>query len=164
MTATMEQLAEQLGNALKQRAWKVAVAESCTAGGLAYAITMIPGSSDWFDRGFVTYSNASKEELLGVHSLTLNTFGAVSEQTAREMAEGTLKHSQAHISIAITGIAGPDGGSAAKPIGTVWFAYAIRHQDTQTFVHIFSGDRKAVREQAIKKALEKILDWVMSLR
>src|SRR5580765_2274860 len=102
---TLEELAKKLGEKLQEKKWKIATAESCTAGGLSYWITSIPGSSNWFDRGFVTYSNASKEQLLGVDSITLNVFGSVSEQIAREMAKGALAHSQAQVSIALTGIA-----------------------------------------------------------
>src|SRR6266516_4143909 len=111
MTTAMNELAAALGDALKKREWKLVTAESCTAGGLSYWITSVPGSSVWFDRGFVTYSNVSKEEVLNVNPITLSVFGAVSEQTAREMAQGALQHSQAQVGLSITGIAGPDGGT-----------------------------------------------------
>jgi len=127
-------------------------AESCTGGGLAYAITAIPGSSKWFERGFVTYSNESKQELLGVSSNTLEKYGAVSEQTVIEMAHGALRNSHADFSIAITGIAGPDGGTAEKPVGTVWFAWGTKDK-IQSQLKFFQGDRKSIREQAIEYAL-----------
>lgn len=156
--SNIEKLAEEVGAALKHRHWKLVTAESCTGGGLSYWITHIAGSSDWFERGFVTYSNAAKVEMLGVNACTLESHGAVSEQTAREMAEGALQRSNAQISIAITGIAGPTGGSAQKPVGTVWIAWAGRHLDMKTALEIFSGDRQAIRLGAIKKALEGLLE------
>src|SRR3989344_8581933 len=122
MTIMLEQLCIQLSDELKKRQWRLVTAESCTGGGLSYWITRIPGSSNWFERGFVTYSNLAKEECLGLNSQTINHFGAVSEQTVRDMAEGALRFSKAEISAAITGIAGPDGGTQDKPVGTVWMA------------------------------------------
>lgn len=160
MSPAIEQLATKLGEALKQHEWKLATAESCTGGGLAYAVTDIPGSSAWFERGFVTYSNTAKQEALDVTLLTLSVFGAVSEQTAREMAEGALKNSQAQISIAITGIAGPDGGSVEKPIGTIWIALAGINKTTEAIVENFLGNRKQVREQTIEFALTKLLNFI----
>jgi len=160
MTSTTEHLAQQLGEALKQRKWKLVTAESCTAGGLAYAITTIPGSSNWLDCGYITYSNRSKKAMLDVKSQTLNAFGAVSEQTAREMAEGALSKSQAQISIAITGIAGPDGGTPAKPVGTVWFAWTSTDLGTESYQNIFSGNRIKIREQSIETALKKLIEYL----
>lgn len=151
------QLALELGNRLKKKAWKLVTAESCTGGGLAYAITEIPGSSDWFERGLVTYSNTAKQELLGVKNTTLQAFGAVSEQTAREMAEGALQHSKAQLCMAITGIAGPDGGTSEKPVGTVWFGCAGIDIETETVCKVFSGSRHDVREQSIQLALEILI-------
>src|SRR3990167_3251020 len=119
MTDAIAKLAIATGIALKKHHLTLATAESCTGGGLSYWLTSVPHSSQWFERGFITYSNAAKIELLQVNPATLETFGAVSEPTAREMAEGALKHSQAKLSIAITGTAGPDGGTALKPVGTV---------------------------------------------
>ncbi|HSW68867.1 MAG TPA: nicotinamide-nucleotide amidase [Gammaproteobacteria bacterium] len=153
------QLAFELGQKLKKREWKLVTAESCTGGGLAYAVTEISGSSAWFERGYVTYSNKAKEELLGVQVKTLNEWGAVSQQTAHEMAEGALENSKAQIGIAITGIAGPDGGSIEKPVGMVWFGWAGIHADTITEVQYFSGDRQSVREQAIRFALERLIEF-----
>lgn len=158
MTRQIEQLAQKTGQALKQHGFKLATAESCTGGGLSYWITSIPGSSDWFERGFVTYSDQAKIDTLGVNLETLTTFGAVSEQTAREMAEGTLQRSPAEVSIAITGIAGPTGGSAEKPVGMVWMAFARRGFTTKVQVDIFPGDREAVRLQSIENALITLLD------
>jgi len=148
---------EALGLALKKRQWKLVTAESCTGGGLSYFLTMLPGSSDWFERGWVTYSNASKEEELGVRRETLEQFGAVSAETAREMASGAIKNSPAQISLAITGIAGPDGGTPQKPVGTVWFGWQVGEAEPQAKKMLFSGDREKIREQAIKMALEVLL-------
>ena len=156
----LTELVQRLGNTLKKREWKLVTAESCTGGGLAYHITNAPGSSAWFERGFVTYSNASKEELLNVRPESLAVFGAVSEQVAKEMAEGALQHSQAQVAIAITGIAGPDGGSVEKPVGTVWLSWAGMNMHTQTAMNIFLGDRANIREQAIQTALQKLLEFV----
>lgn len=160
MSQLIQKLVAELGTELKKREWKLVTAESCTGGGLAYFITSQPGSSAWFDRGFVTYSNNAKEETLGVKPLTLNVFGAVSEQTAREMAEGALQNSQAQIAVAITGIAGPDGGTPEKPVGTVWFAWTSIEGNTQAVIDIFNGDRAQIREHAIVIALEKLLGLV----
>lgn len=157
MTMTIEQLAGRVGEQLKSRDWKIITAESCTGGGLAYALTSIAGSSGWFDRGVVTYSNTSKEELLGVTPLTLATFGSVSAQTAREMAEGALHRSQAQVSIALTGIAGPEGNTPDKPVGTVWIACTTIQAATQVTHHFFSGGRAMIREQSIRKALQILL-------
>lgn len=155
-----DKLAEQVGQVLKEKEWKIVTAESCTAGGLAYAMTSIPGSSTWFDRGFVTYSNLSKIELIDVNENIINEHGAVSEQTARAMADGALSHSQAQISMAVTGIAGPDGGSTLKPVGTVWFAISSIDKETTAYPKLFQGDRKAIREQSIQFALEKLLQYI----
>ena len=160
MTLPIETLAETIGVALKQRHLTLAVAESCTGGGLSYWITAIPGSSDWFDRGFVTYSNQAKQDLLGVNPRTIDTFGAVSEETVREMAEGVLNHSHADLSIAITGIAGPTGGSAQKPVGTVWTAWAKRRGCMQTQVMLVAGDRQTIRTLAIENALTHLLTFI----
>ncbi len=132
-------------------------AESCTGGGVAQAITMISGSSSWFDRGFVTYSNASKEEMLGVSPHTLQTYGAVSEHTVREMAEGALQYSRAQVALAVSGIAGPGGGSPEKPVGMVWFAWATR-DTVRAACHHFSGDRDAVRAKSVQIALRGALN------
>jgi nicotinamide-nucleotide amidase len=150
-------LAAQLGRALQAREWKLATAESCTGGWVAKLLTDIAGSSAWFDRGFVTYSDAAKRELLDVRAATLKDFGAVSEQTARELASGALGHSPADVSLAITGIAGPGGGSPDKPVGLVWFAWARRSGAVRVAQQQFSGDREAVRRQAVAAALQGVL-------
>lgn len=141
-------VAAELGQALKQRSMMLALAESCTGGMVAEAVTSIAGSSAWFDRGFVTYSNAAKVDMLGVSNESLEKFGAVSIQTAAEMATGALKNSAAQIAGSITGIAGPDGGSPEKPVGTVCFAWAIQGQPAATCTRHFEGNRQNIREQA----------------
>ena len=150
-------LATQLGEALKRKGWMLAVAESCTGGGIAQACTAIPGSSEWFERGFVTYSNRSKIEMLGVPAELIERQGAVSEEVARAMAEGALIYSHADVAIGITGIAGPGGGSAEKPPGTVWIAYAGRALRTSSRRHQFLGDRFRVRQSSILVALTEVL-------
>ena len=154
MDTELVTLADHLGHDLKQAGRSVATAESCTGGWLGAVLTSIPGSSLWYERGFVSYSNMAKREMLGVKTETLTRHGAVSEQTARAMAEGALAHSHADLTVAITGIAGPAGGTPEKPVGTVCFAWAARKQPTQSRTQRFSGDREAVRRQAIKAALE----------
>lgn len=134
----------------------LATAESCTGGGIAHALTDIAGSSAWFDRGFVTYSNAAKQEMLGVSAETLSRHGAVSPETAREMAAGALLHSQAQVALSVTGIAGPGGGTPAKPVGMVCFGWAIG-PDVSVATHHFDGDRAQVRRAAIIAALEGLL-------
>lgn len=156
----LEVLARSCGEALKRRGLVLASAESCTGGWVAAAITTIAGSSEWFDRGFVTYSNQAKQDMLGVTPGTLERFGAVSEQTAREMVEGALAHNRADVALAITGIAGPGGGSPAKPVGTVCFAWAIAGQETRTATRHFAGDRTAVRRQSVEFALRTLLDVI----
>ena len=150
-------LAERLGNALKGRGMMVATAESCTGGGIAEAITRIPGSSAWFDCAFVTYSYEAKTTMLGVHRDTLVDFGAVSQETAKEMAEGAISRSRAQVAVAVTGIAGPDGGMPDKPVGTVWFAWKFPKKPVISEVSHFSGDRVSVRRQTIVHALSKLL-------
>jgi len=151
-------LAAALGLALKQRGYLLTLAESCTGGMAAEAITSIAGSSDWFDRGFVTYSNAAKIEMLNVSNTTLETYGAVSEQTAAEMAMGALKNSHAQVAGSITGIAGPSGGSVEKPVGTVCFALVGTHLPMFTCTQRFAGDRTAVRQQATAFILAALAD------
>lgn len=153
----LEKLAEQLGTVLLERGEWLAAAESCTGGWLAQSVTAIAGSSAWFDRGFVTYSNAAKVEMLGVPETTLDRHGAVSEATARAMAQGALTHSRADWSVAITGIAGPSGGSVEKPVGTVCFAWAGRDVGCEACTCHFAGDRAAVREQSVEYALASLL-------
>jgi len=154
----MNALAKKVGERLKAEGALLVTAESCTGGWAAQAMTAIAGSSDWFERGFVTYSNAAKEEMLGVRHATIAKHGAVSEETAREMALGALKHSRGTIALAITGIAGPSGGSVAKPVGTVCFAWARKGHDASAETRHFSGDRDAVRRQSVEHALRTVLD------
>jgi len=138
----------------------LATAESCTGGGVAQAITEISGSSAWFERGFVTYSNAAKVEMLGLRQATLDAHGAVSEATVREMAEGALRHSHAQIALAVSGIAGPTGGTPEKPVGTVWFAWGLRKGVTRAHMHHLSGNRTEIRAQAVHIALQGVLDML----
>ncbi|MCL1860368.1 MAG: CinA family protein [Proteobacteria bacterium] len=157
MDRRLDELSSLLGRALAARGWRLATAESCSGGLLAGAVTTTPGSSAWFERGFVTYSNESKAELLGVDLATLARYGAVSEETAREMADGAINHSHADVAIAITGIAGPDGGSATKPVGTVWLAWRKRHGNGGAQTHCFPGDREAIRLRVVTAALERLI-------
>jgi nicotinamide-nucleotide amidase len=151
-------LARRLGRSCRRRDVMVAVAESCTGGGVAEAITRISGSSAWFDRGFVTYTNTAKKEMLGVSGEMLQDHGAVSEEVAREMAQGALAFSHADISVSVTGIAGPAGGSPGKPVGTVHFAWGVRGGAIQARRFLFKGDRAAVRQQSVAVALQGLLD------
>lgn len=156
-------LAAKLGAALKTRGQMLTLAESCTGGMVASAITSVPGSSIWFDRGFVTYSNAAKIEMLGVSADTIQEFGAVSEETAAEMAQGALAHSAAQVGASITGIAGPDGGSVQKPVGTVCFGWVGSNIKLQTSIRHFNGDRHAVRQQAAIHIMTALLSALDSL-
>ena len=156
--STLSTLAAELGTSLKARGYTLALAESCTGGLVAQAVTSVAGSSAWFDRGFVTYSNQAKVEMLGVSSKTLDTYGAVSEQTANEMALGTLKNSHAQITGSITGIAGPDGGTPEKPVGTVCFAWAEINKPTSTTTKHFAGDREEIRQQAAIEMMAGLID------
>ncbi len=150
-------LAEKLGALLKRKGCVLTLAESCTGGMVASAITSIAGSSAWFDRGFVTYSNAAKIDLLEVSSQTLAKFGAVSAETAAEMAIGALAHSQADLSGSITGIAGPDGGTAEKPVGTVCFGWVGKNIPASTCTQYFEGDRARVRNHAAAFMLKELI-------
>jgi nicotinamide-nucleotide amidase len=156
----LEALAREVGHALTQRGIMLATAESCTGGWIAQTLTSIEGSSHWFERGFVTYSNTAKRELLGVSATTLARQGAVSEATVRAMAEGALQHSHAEVTLAVTGIAGPGGGTPEKPVGTVWLAWAGKKRAPLTRKHVFSGDREAVRRQAAASALQGLLSYL----
>lgn len=154
----MDVLAAKLGGVLKSRGMMLTTAESCTGGGVAQAVTAVAGSSAWFDRGFVTYSNLSKQQMLGVQEPTLIAYGAVSEAVVREMAEGALRNSEAHVAVAVSGIAGPDGGSPEKPVGTVWFAWSLVNGVTTTARHLFHGGRDEVRAQSVRVALQGVLE------
>ncbi|MDP2823315.1 MAG: CinA family protein [Sulfuritalea sp.] len=161
MDADLAALSESLGSAALtksgQRRLLIATAESCTGGWAAQVITHTAGSSEWFERGFVTYSNEAKTELLGVRPETLEQFGAVSPETAAEMAAGALENSKAMISLSITGIAGPTGGSPGKPVGTVCFAWCRVGETPVAETAVFAGDREAVRRQAVVHALRGLL-------
>ena len=146
----------QLADALRARGLMLATAESCTGGLIAGACTDLSGSSDWFERGFVTYSNAAKTELLGVPAALIDAHGAVSEPVARAMAEGAVAHSHAGLSVAVTGVAGPTGGSADKPVGTVWFGWCV-NGSTHSECQRFDGDRAAVRAATVRHALAGLL-------
>ena len=161
MNSSITSLTQQLAQILLAKGFKIALAESCTGGLLAAQLTSLAGSSDWFERGFVTYSNQAKKESIGVPKELIEQYGAVSEEVARAMAEGVLNHSLAHVSAAITGIAGPGGGSANKPVGMVCFAWGMQVDDqiqTRSQTKQFSGDRQSIREQACVYAIESLLE------
>ncbi|MBK6982314.1 MAG: nicotinamide-nucleotide amidohydrolase family protein [Betaproteobacteria bacterium] len=150
----------QLGEACLPAKASIATAESCTGGGVGEAITRTAGSTAWFDRGFVTYSDAAKVDLLGVKQETIGSHGAVSEAVAREMAVGALHQSDADFAVAVTGVAGPGGGSPSKPVGLVWFAWASLEGEVRAKFEIFGGDRAAVRQQAVLEALKGLVALV----
>jgi len=154
---TVTTLATLVGAKLKAKGLMLATAESCTGGWVAQAVTAIAGSSDWFERGFVTYSDAAKQEMLAVSARTLAAYGAVSEETASEMAAGALAHSRAQVAVAITGIAGPTGGSPEKPLGMVCFAWAVKDGPLNSETRQFEGGRESVRRQAVIAALQGML-------
>jgi nicotinamide-nucleotide amidase len=147
----------RLADLLRARGWLLATAESCTGGLIAGACTDLSGSSDWFERGFVSYSNAAKTELLGVDPALIAQHGAVSEVVARAMAFGAVRHSQARVSVAVTGVAGPTGGSADKPVGTVWFGFQVDGV-LSSELRRFDGDRAAVRHATVLHALQRLVD------
>ena len=155
--SVVHQLAVRVGNALRDTRLMLTTAESCTGGMVATAITDISGSSGWFERGFVTYSNQAKTEMIGVPAELIDKHGAVSEPVARAMAEGALRNSRAQVSLAITGIAGPGGGSETKPVGMVSFAWSNR-LSTSAETHVFKGDREQIRVQAAAHALRGLLE------
>lgn len=157
MDAELQALSIAVGTALAERKLMLACAESCTGGWVSELVTETAGSSEWFERGFITYSNAAKLEMLGVKQETLDRHGAVSEETAREMALGALAHSHAQVALAVTGIAGPGGGSPGKPVGTVCFAWCRDRTSVTSETRRFSGDREAVRRQAVIASLRGLL-------
>ena len=159
----MDILAVQVGGALKSHGLMLATAESCTGGGVAQAITGVAGSSAWFERGFVTYSNLSKQQMLGVREATIKQHGAVSEMTVREMVAGALANSAAQVALAVSGIAGPDGGTADKPVGTVWIAWSIAQGETRAQRYQLAGNRAEVRAQAVRIALQGVLNLLNQL-
>lgn len=155
-------LVDELAARLRARGWRIATAESCTGGLIAAACTELAGSSDWFERGVISYSNAAKQELLGVGAPSLAAHGAVSEIVAREMVEGLLRRSGVELAVSVTGVAGPGGGSADKPVGTVWIGYGQRSPDgaitTSAQRHRFDGDRAQVRAASVRVALQGLLE------
>jgi nicotinamide-nucleotide amidase len=153
-------LAVRVGQALKTRGLQLVTAESCTGGWIAEAITMVPGSSEWYERGFITYTNTAKMQMLGVLGTTLATHGAVSEQTVKEMVAGALEHSPGNVAVSVSGVAGPGGGTPQKPVGIVCFAWALRDGPLVAATHHFDGDREQVRRQAVVRALEGVLSLV----
>lgn len=155
-------LAEELGEALKARGLMLATAESCTGGWIAEAVTMVPGSSDWFERGFVTYTYISKREMLGVKGETLAKHGAVAEEVVGEMVTGALARSHAQVAVAVSGVAGPGGGAPDKPVGTVCFAWGLKDGTRRVETARFLGDREAVRRQSVEHALRGVLALLAS--
>lgn len=159
-----ENVAIQIGSALKSHGFMLATAESCTGGAVASAITDIAGSSEWFERGFVTYSNEAKREMLGVAQDTLMRYGAVSEAVVREMVVGVLHHSHAQVALAVSGIAGPGGSMPDKPVGTVWFAWGIKGGQSIVSLHHLSGNRAEIRMQSVGLALQGVLELLNQVR
>lgn len=164
---SIDALVRELADALRRHGRRLATAESCSGGLVAAACTTLAGSSDWFDRGIVSYSNAAKHDLLGVPVALIDAHGAVSEAVARAMVDGLLRASAADLGVAVTGIAGPTGGSAAKPVGTVWFGFGVRRADGSVateaeHVH-FDGDRAAVREASVRHALQRLVEHAQAL-
>lgn len=157
MDAELRLLSESVGAALTRQGVRLACAESCTGGWVAATVTATAGSSNWFERGFVTYSNLAKQEMLGVPAAIIEAHGAVSEETARAMAAGALAHSRAGVAVAITGIAGPEGGSSSKPVGTVCFSWCREGEPAVSETRLFSGDREQVRRSAVIHALAGLL-------
>lgn len=160
--SALNAVAVTLGAALKQRGLMLTTAESCTGGWVAQAITGVAGSSEWFERGFVTYTNTAKQEMLGVAGSSLEQFGAVSEEVVREMAKGALEHSHAEVSLSVSGIAGPGGGTPLKPVGTVCLGWAAKGEPALSRALHFSGDREEIRRQAVYASLQGLLDYLVS--
>lgn len=157
-------IAQQVGNILQKKKLRLATAESCTGGWVAQIITSVAGSSNWFERGFVTYSNLAKQEMLGVSEDTLEQFGAVSKNTAQEMAKGVLNNSSADVGLSVTGIAGPGGALPDKPVGTVYFAWAATNGAMDIQHCCFLGDRLAIRQQSVQQALQGLVDFTLKIR
>ena len=155
---TLYRLAEEVGAALRARQLMLATAESCTGGWIAEAVTMVPGSSEWFERGFVAYTYVSKREMLGVREATLGKHGAVAEEVVREMVEGALARSHAQVVVAVSGVAGPSGGTPDKPVGFVCFAWGMKDGKPRSETKRFFGDREAVRRLSVEHALEGVLE------
>ena len=155
--STLYRLAEKVGAALKERKLMLATAESCTGGWIAEAVTMVSGSSEWFERGYVTYTYISKREMLGVKEATLAKHGAVAEAVVREMVEGALARSHAQVAVAVSGVAGPTGGTPEKPVGTVCFAWGMKGGASRTETKHLAGGREAVRRKSVEHALKGVL-------
>jgi nicotinamide-nucleotide amidase len=162
--ARIYDLAERVGRTLERLQLMIATAESCTGGWVAEAITMVPGSSGWFERGFVTYTYISKREMLGVRAETLERHGAVSEEVVREMVAGALNASHAQVAVAVSGVAGPSGGTPEKPVGTVCFAWAVQGAPARAETVRFPGDREAVRRESVMHALGVVLEMLEKAR
>jgi len=160
LDARFAKLVEKLAQRLTSRDWKIATAESCTGGWIAKCCTDLAGSSGWFERGFVTYSNAAKADSLGVDAGTLDEAGAVSRDVALQMAEGARRRAVVDLAVAVTGIAGPDGGTADKPVGTVWFAWSQEGMAPDAERVCFPGDRDTVRRQTVAHALQGLIDRI----
>jgi nicotinamide-nucleotide amidase len=158
LDSQLYRLAVEAGRALKAKGWMLVTAESCTAGWVAEAVTMVPGSSEWFERGFITYTDLAKQQMLGVQTATVESHGAVSEPTVREMAAGALAHSPADVAVAVSGVAGPSGGTPAKPVGMVCLAWGLRGREPICVTRHFPGDREAVRRAAVVAALEGLIE------
>jgi nicotinamide-nucleotide amidase len=156
--AELFQLSEQLGQLLIQKNWMLASAESCTGGWVGQTVTAVAGSSQWYERGFITYTNLSKQEMLGVPAATLEAHGAVSEETVREMARGALRHSRAQISVSVSGIAGPGGGTPKKPVGTVCIGWATTDGTLLSTTCRLGGDREEIRARAVAAALRGLIE------
>jgi len=159
--ARLEKLVEDLAQRLSTRGWNMATAESCTGGWIAKCCTDLAGSSAWFERGFVTYSNAAKMDSLGVDVGVLQETGAVSREVALQMAEGARRRTGVDIAVAVTGVAGPDGGTPEKPVGTVWFAWSCHGQAPDAELACFKGDRDEVRRQSVAHAVQGVIDRLM---
>ena len=160
MNTDIDRLAIVVGDILLEKRLMLATVESCTGGWIAQTVTNIPGSSAWFERGFVTYSNEAKQELVGVQAETLTKHGAVSREVAVEMALGGVQRSRADVAVSVTGIAGPDGGTPEKPVGTVWIAWADRYGRSEAKCYGLQGDRRAVREASVEHALCGLTDFL----
>ena len=159
----MDILAAQVGGLLKAHGLMLTTAESCTGGGVAQAVTEISGSSAWFERGFVTYANQAKQEMLGVPLDTLLQHGAVSEAVVREMVAGALRNSHAQVALAVSGIAGPSGGTPEKPVGTIWFAWGVKDRTCIARLHHLAGNRSEIRSQSVRIALQGVVQLLNQL-
>jgi nicotinamide-nucleotide amidase len=158
LDSELYRLAVEAGRALKAKGWMLVTAESCTGGWVAEAVTMVPGSSEWFERGFITYTDLAKQQMLGVQTATLQAHGAVSEPTVREMVAGALARSPGHVALAVSGVAGPSGGTPAKPVGMVCLGWGLRGREPICVTRHFPGDREAVRRLAVMAALEGLIE------